>query len=86
MGNFRKQFLDRYSFHRLNHTKLDQNIEYLGLQEELDLLVLLRKIKVQEKPREAEARPIEVIDRSQEDIHGETRQEFSMEEDDEVMD
>lgn len=31
MMNWRREFVERYSFTKLNSNKLDQNVEYLGL-------------------------------------------------------
>lgn len=50
LANFRPQFLERYSFGRLNSSKIDQNIEYLGLNAQIDVAVLARKIKIEEQP------------------------------------
>lgn len=47
LGNLRRKSLERYSFARLNSTKFDQNIEYIGLHEEIDLLLFLKKIKIE---------------------------------------
>lgn len=49
LENVRGELLERYKFCKLNENKIDQNVEYLGLHEELDVLVLLRKIRVVEK-------------------------------------
>ena len=46
--NWRHELIERYSFGKLNHLKLDQNIEYLGLHHEINLPVLLKKIKVEQ--------------------------------------
>lgn len=39
--------MERYSFNKLNQLRLDQNVEYLGLSKEIDLLVFAHKIRIQ---------------------------------------
>lgn len=48
--NFREQFLQRYTFKELNKNKLDKNVEFLGIEDQVDLICFLRKLKMVEGP------------------------------------